>query len=333
MMKKPNILLPTLLFLFFSFMLKAQPQSPAMQFWDWIMIPYNTSFDMSYNLAIDVIHSSPANQQYILKAIDELDNTTKNALKVYAELPADLLPEYEKLRKNAALAIKTMRVLLDFDNMRARELSSNTTLTSREVLQRIKQGELLSHRLDSIQRSFYKDIQTYAQSNKIRLIEGDTASAHEKKNVAEVLDFSTEMYKTYLESKIPFEDFLNFLKLEDTIALHNARKELSVVVQIKMKQLDEKRGEKSKDALFLEVEQFLKTLRTFSEKPSADFMKLLTTPKHDHTQQIFDDYNAVIKALNTVYLPSVNGFNEKYSEYKQNNIKPRKTKIQVVSSD
>ncbi len=333
MMKKASILFLTLLFLFFNLSTKAQPQSPAMQFWDWVMIPYNTSFDMSYNLSIDMIHSSPANRQQILNSIDLLDKTTQNALKVYAELPSDLLPEYEKLRKNAALAIKTMRVLLDFDNMKAQELSINSNLTSREVLQRIKQGEQMSDRLDSIQKSFYKDILAYAQSNKIKIMEGDTADANEKKNVASILGFSTGLYKTYLESKIPFEDFLNFLKLEDTTALYNARKELNVVIQNKIKLLDGKRVEKSKDALFMEVEQFLKTMKTFSEKPSADLIKLLTTPTDNHTKEIVDDYNAVIKDLKAVFLPSVNGFNQKYNEYKQKNIKPRKPKYEAVPSD
>jgi hypothetical protein len=332
-MKKTNTLWPTLLLFFFTHTLVAQPQPPAMQFWNWVMVPYNTSFDMSYNLTIDIIHSSPANRQQLLNSIDALDKTTQGALKVYAELPSDLLPEYEKLRKNAALAIKTMRVMLDFDNMKAQELASKTTLTSREALQRMRQSESLSGRLDSIQRSFSKDIQTYAQANKIRIIEGDAADTQEKMKVAEVLGYASDMYKIYLESKIPLEDFLHAVKLEDTTAMIKTRKELIVMTQTKMKVLDAKRATKATDALFIDMEQLLKTLKSFSEKPSEYLLKLMTTSQDNRTQEIVDNFNTTIKDLNTTYLPSLNAFNQKYNDYKQKNVKPRKTKYEAVPSD
>jgi hypothetical protein len=332
-MKRTNIILSTLLLLVFSDNLKAQQQSPAMKFWDWIMIPYNAASDMSYNLSVDIIHSNPTTRQQLLNNIDLLDKTTQDALKVYAEMPNDMLPEYEKLRKNAALAIKTMRVLLDFDNMKAQELAASANLTSREVLQRIKRSELLSKRLDSIQGSFYKDIQAYAASNKIKIIEGDTAANNEKKRVVDVLGYASDMYKIYLESKIPFEDFLNSVKLEDTTALYKSQKELNAIVQAKIKQLDVKRAIKSTDVLFIELEQVLKNLKTFSEKPSNQLITLFTTPSEKRTQEIADNFNAIIKDLNAQYLPNINGFNQKYSEYKQKNVKPRKSKVQVVTSE
>jgi hypothetical protein len=332
-MKKTNIFMPTLLLVIFSNCLKAQSHPPAMQFWNLVMIPYNSSFDMSYNLSIDIIHSSSANRQQLLKNIDLLDKTTQSALKVYSELPSDLLPEYEKLRKNATLAIKTMRVLLDFDNLKAQELAATTNLSSREALQRMMQSERLSSRLDSIQRSFTKDIQAYAQSNKIRIIESDSAEMFEKKKVAEFLGYSSDIYIVFLESKIPLEDFLNALKLEDTTALVKARKELIVQTQTKMKLLDGKRANKATDALFLEMERILKTLKTFSEKPSEQLITLMTTAPDKRTQEIVDNFNATIKDINTIYLPSLNTFNQKYSEYKQKNVKPRKTKYEAVQSD
>jgi hypothetical protein len=329
-MKKTNIFFGVL-FLFFSPLLNAQTKQAAITFWDWIVTPYNTAVDQSYNLMIDVVHSSSATRPRILKSIDDLDNKTQDALKAYAALPADLLPEYEKLKKGATFAIKAMRFIFDFDNMRAKESLLSSNLTSKEVLQRLKDNEVINRRLDSITQSFHKDMDNYVQSNKLTVSKGgDTASINEKKKVSEVMDFSSEMYKIYLETVIPFEDYLKLINLGDTTALKKARQDMQLVMDAKMKQLDSKKTTKSTDVLFQDMQQILKTLKSFTESPSDKLMKLLSTPEQAQSQQMVEDYNGVLKEIQSVYLPTVNGFHQKYTQYRQNNIKPRKTTYEVV---
>jgi hypothetical protein len=329
-MKKTNTSI-VLLFLFFSSMLKAQPKQAAITFWDWIVTPYNMSVDQSYNLMIDVVHSSPATRPKILRGIDELDKKTQDALKAYAALPTDLLPEYEKLKKGATFAIKAMRYIFDFDNMRAKESVIASTLTSKEVLQRLKDNEIINKRLDSITQIFHKDMDAYVQSNKLTISKGsDTANINEKKKVSEIMDYSSEIYKIYLETVIPFEDYLKLINFGDTTALKKVRQELRLVVDAKMKQLDLKKATKSADVLFQDMQQILKTMKSFADAPCDKLMKLLTTPEQAQSQQMVEDYNGVLKEIQSVYLPTVNGFHQKYTQYRQNNIKPRKTVYEVV---
>jgi hypothetical protein len=329
-MKKINISF-VVLFLFLCSLLNAQTKQGAIAFWDMIVNPYNSAVDQSYNLMIDVVHSSPSTRPKILRGIDELDKKTQDALKAYATLPTDLLPEYEKLRKGATFAIKAMRFIFDFDKMRAKESLLSSNLTSKDVLQRLKDNEVINRRLDSITQIFHKDMDNYVLSNKLTVSKGaDTASINEKKKVSEVMDFSSEMYKTYLETVIPFEDYLKLINLGDTTGLKKARQDIRLVIEAKMKQLDAKKATKATDVLFQDMQQILKTLKSFTESPCDKLMKLLSTPEQAQSQQMVDDYNSVLKEIQSVYLPTVNGFHQKYTQYRQNNIKPRKTTYEVV---
>lgn len=308
-------------------------KSADLKFWEWIVTPYNTISDQSYNLTIDMIHADAQNKANLVNGIEQLNQMTVATLKMYESLPSDMLPEYEKLRTSAAISIKTMRVVLDLDNLTSK-VQSIPVLSSREILERMRQSAELSKRLDSLDGSFQNTLATFAKARNIKLLSGDTATANEKKRVGDVLNFSTALYKMYLETMMPFEDFTKLLSLEDSsIALIKTREALRTAITEKKKQYKSLEISKPKDALLLEMDTFLNSMIDFSGTPIDAIIIYLKTPKDDRTIKMGRDYNLAINAYNTELVPAINNFSVKMQEYKQKNIPPRKTKYKVVSSE
>ncbi len=308
-------------------------KSADLKFWEWIVTPYNTIADHSYNLTIDMIHSNAQNKAALINEIDQLNQMTVTTLKMYESLPSDMLPEYDKLRTSAAIAVKTMRIVLDLDNL-SKKVQSVSILSSREILERMRQSADLSKRLDSLDVAFQNTLASFAKAHNIKLVSGDTASTNEKKRVGDVLNFSSALHKMFLETMMPFEDFTKLLSLEDSsIAIIKSRDALRIAIVEKRKQYAALEKAKLNDALLLEMDNFLKAMNAFSDLPAEAITIYLKTPKDDRTIKIGRDYNLAINAYNTELLPAINNFSLKMQEYKQENIPPRKTKYKVVSSE
>jgi hypothetical protein len=333
-MKKSTLFISLFLICLTGYSTLAQnSQSADLKFWEWIVTPYNTIADQSYNLTIDMIHSDAQNKPALINEIDQLNHMTLTTLKMYESLPADMLPEYDKLRTSAAIAVKTMRIVMDLDKLAAK-IQSVSTLSSREILERMRQSEQLTNRLDSLDVSFQNTLATFAKAHNIKLVSGDTATANEKKRVGEVLNFSSALQKMYLETMMPFDDFTKLLSLEDSsIALIKSREALRTVIIEKKKQFSTLAKSKPNDNLLLEMDAFLKAMNDFSDAPVDAITIYLKTPKDDRTIKIGRDYNLAINAYNTELVPAINNFSIKIQEYKQKNIPPRKTKYKVVSSE
>ena len=322
---------------FFAFfqtpILIAQNKPNPHVMWDLVATPYNAIADKSYNLTVDLVHSDAQTIAKVANELLDLNKNIKTAIELYENLPKDIPVEFNKLRLSALNCTKKIETFLSLDNLK-KTMQAPPPATAREALARLKESEIMSSFVDSVNASFQNTAIGFAKTYSIKFAQSDTATANARKRVSDVFGFTQTIQKIFLETQMPFEDFMTHLEKRDTTnKIANIYKVLQLVLKEKRTQLNTLKTLKPKDALLIETLEYIDALQAFSQNECPKIVEALKTPDDEKTAQQVRQFNIAINIYNTELMPRFNNFSQNIEAYKRKNIPSRKTVMTAVPSE